>query len=246
MPEWTWAGSPVLATALSFGAGLLTALSPCVLPALPIVVGSATAAHRHGPLALATGMTASFTAVGLALSAAGSVAGLSESGLRMLAASMLVGAGVLMFATPLQNLTSRLLSPLASAASRLANATGGGLTGQFAVGTLLGGVWSPCAGPTLGAAIGLASTGDSMARASMMMAAFGLGSSLPLVATAYAARHLLRRRGRLLAAGALAKPVFGFALVVMGAFVMTGTDKLVEAALLARLPQWWIDLLAGV
>jgi len=221
-------------------------MSPCVLPALPIVVGSATAAHRHGPLALAAGMTLSFTVLGLALSAVGSFAGLGESGLRTLAAAMLIAAGLAMLVGPLQEWLSRLLSPVASLASKAANRTGGGLTGQFAVGAVLGGVWSPCVGPTLGAAIGLASAGESIARAAMMMAAFGVGSAAPLVATAYAARRVMRRRGQLIVAASRAKRVFGAALLAMGLFVVAGTDKIIEAAILARLPQWWIDILASV
>ena len=67
---------------LSLGAGLLTALSPCVLPALPIIVGSAAAARRHGPLALAAGLAIAFAVIGVTLAATGSVAGLSENAVR--------------------------------------------------------------------------------------------------------------------------------------------------------------------
>jgi cytochrome c biogenesis protein CcdA len=62
---------------------------------------------------------------------------------------------------------------------------------------MLGAVWSPCVGPTLGAAIGLAATGDSVGRAAAMMFVFGLGSAAPLLAIAYFSRRIVAARGRL-------------------------------------------------
>jgi len=237
----------VLSLGLSFGAGLLTALSPCVLPALPIVVGSAASAGRYGSLALAAGLAVMFTVVGVTLAATGSLAGLSENGVRNAAALMLVAAGAVLMVDRLQRALGRLASPVASRAAMLSARVGGGLAGQFAIGALLGAIWSPCVGPTLGAAIGLASSAGaaSLARATASMFAFGLGSALPLVATAYASRRMLAARSTLLDAGTKGKVWLGGLLVAMGVLVLVGLDRQIEAAVLARLPQWWIDLLAS-
>ncbi|MCC7241526.1 MAG: cytochrome c biogenesis protein CcdA [Acidobacteria bacterium] len=236
----------MLRLALSFAAGLLTALSPCVLPALPIVVGSAAASRRHGPLALAAGLVVAFTLVGLAIASAGTFLGISEDAVRAGAALMLVAAGIVLFSHRLQDALSRRLSPIASAAARATTRVGDGLAGQFAVGAMLGAVWSPCVGPTLGAAIGLAASGHSAGWAAALMLAFGLGSAAPLLAIAYFSRRMIARRGRLISLAERGKPLFGGALVLMGALVFLGVDKVIEAAVLARLPQWWIDLLASV
>lgn len=231
---------------LSFAAGLLTALSPCVLPALPIIVGSAAASRRHGPLALAAGLVVSFTLVGMAIASAGSFLGFSEDAVRAAAGAMLVLAGVVLLSARFQDMLSRRLSPVASAAATATTRVGSGLGGQFAIGAMLGAVWSPCVGPTLGAAIGLAASGDSLGRSAGLMFAFGVGSATPLLAIAYFSRQMMARRGRLTAVASRGKRIFGGALVVMGAFVFFGLDRLVEAAVLARLPQWWIDLLASI
>jgi cytochrome c biogenesis protein CcdA len=236
----------MVAVGLSFVAGLLTALSPCVLPALPIIVGSAAADRRHGPLALAAGLVIAFTAVGVGLSSLGSIAGVDNDAVRTGAGVMLLAAGLLLLVPRWQNRLSGWLAPVASGANRLASRAGGGLAGQFAVGALLGAVWSPCVGPTLGAAVGLAASGDSLGRATTMMLAFGVGSAMPLVAAAYASRGLMARRVAIGGAAARGKVVFGVALVALGALVISGADRLREAAVLARLPQWWIDLLASV
>lgn len=159
---------------------------------------------------------------------------------------MLVVAGVVLVSHRLQDALSRRLSPLASSAARATTRVGSGLAGQFAVGAMLGAVWSPCVGPTLGAAIGLAASGDSLGWATAMMFAFGLGSAAPLLAIAYFSKQVMAKRGWLTALAERGKPVFGGALVLMGVFVFWGLDKVVEAAVLSRLPQWWIDLLASV
>lgn len=234
----------VVALALAFVAGLLTALSPCVLPLLPLVMGSA-ARNRYGPTALAAGFLTTFTVIGVLLASLGTALGLTDTIVRSISATLLVAAGVLMISHRLQNLVGRWLSPLASASTRLSPRTDRGIGSQFFVGALLGGVWSPCVGPTLGAALGLATGSDTFAHAAAIMAAFGLGAATLLLAAGYASRAVIGQRLRLLHAGERGRLVFGVVLLLVGASVVSGTDKVVESQVLERLPQWWIDLLAG-
>lgn len=234
----------LVALALAFVAGLLTALSPCVLPLLPLVLGSA-ARSRFGPTALAAGFVTAFTAIGVSLASLGTALGLSDTTVRTMSAALLVAAGVLMISHRLQELAGRWLSPLASASARLSPRTEYGIGSQFLVGALLGGVWSPCVGPTLGAALGLATRSETLAHAAAIMAAFGLGSATLLLAAGYASRAVIGHRLRLLQAGERGRLVFGIVLLLVGASVASGADKAVESLVLARLPQWWIDLLAG-
>ncbi|WP_291982064.1 cytochrome c biogenesis CcdA family protein [Luteitalea sp.] len=232
--------------ALSLFAGVLAALSPCVLPLLPIVVGSAVRGHRAGPLALAAGLVVSFTVVGMAVIGAGAAIGLEDATVRRASAVLLIAIGVVLVSGSLHVMAGRALAPIAERAARLSTRAGDGLGGQFLIGALLGGVWSPCVGPTLGAAFGLASQGTSMAQASLMMVAFGVGSSAPLLATAYTSRVVRERRQQLVRVGQTGHTLLGAGLLVMGLLVWFGLDKVIEAALLDRLPQWWVDLLARV
>ncbi len=233
----------MVALALALAAGLLTSLSPCVLPVLPVVVGSAGLRHRTGPLALAAGMIFAFTVVGVTLAAAGQAIGLDGAWLRRLAAMALVLAGIFLLSERLQNRLSTWFAPLAGwAARRSGGSTGGGLLGQFGLGALLGALWSPCTGPTLGAAVGLAAQGG-VGRASLVMLIFGIGAALPLLAAAYAARHFGSRMKLLSAVGGRGKMAFGGVLVAVGAIVMLGFDRRLEAMLLGQLPAGWLDLL---
>lgn len=152
---------------------------------------------------------------------------------------------MLMISHRLQDRAAGWLSPLASASARLSPRADQGIGAQFLVGALLGGVWSPCVGPTLGAALGLATRGDTLAHAAAIMAAFGLGSATLLLAAGYASRAVIGQRLRLLQAGERGRFVFGIVLLLVGASVASGVDKVIEAVVLAQLPQWWIDLLAS-
>ena len=233
----------LVALALAFVAGLLTALSPCVLPLLPLVMGSA-ARSRYGPVVLAAGFVTTFTVIGLLLASLGAALGLSDTIVRNTSAALLVAAGVLMTSHRLQDAAGRWLAPLASASAKLSARSDDGIAAQFFVGALLGGVWSPCVGPTLGAALGLAARSETMARAAAVMTAFGLGSATLLIGAGYASRALIGRRVRLLQAGARGRLVFAIVLLLVGASVASGLDKVIESIVLARLPQWWIDLVA--
>jgi cytochrome c biogenesis protein CcdA len=144
-------------------------------------------------------------------------------------------------------LLPRLQLPLAAAAGPVSNwaqaHTGGfsprGLGGQFAVGLLLGAVWSPCVGPTLGAASVLAARAESLGWVAATMLAFGIGAALPLLAIGLMSREAIARwRGRLLTAGSTGKAIMGIVLVATGILVVTGLDKRLEALLVELSPAW--------
>lgn len=155
-------------------------------------------------------------------------------------------SGVALLSPALQLRLSALAAPLATRASAASTRAGAGLAGQCVVGALLGAVWSPCVGPTLGSAIGLAASGGSLLEATGVMALFGVGSAAPLLAIAYAARRIPAARHRIMRVATRARTLFGASLAGIGLLVMTGLDRRVEAAMLDALPMWWIDLLASV
>jgi cytochrome c-type biogenesis protein len=236
----------LIALGLSFAAGVLAALSPCVLPLLPLVVGAAARGHRAGPLALAAGMVAMFTTLGVLLASMRGRLPIDDEFMRYASAMLLGLAGLVMMSALLHDRFSGMFTPLASAAARLSARAGDGLGGQFTVGALLGGVWSPCAGPTLGAALGLAGRSDSMGHAVLMLTAFGVGSATPLVATAYASRGMLTRRATALRIGRSGQVLLGGLLVLTAVLVWSGFDKIIEGSLVEHLPSWWVAILARV
>jgi cytochrome c biogenesis protein CcdA len=229
----------VVACALSFSAGALTVLSPCMLPLALIAMTSALERHRFGPLALAAGLAGSSAVLGLLFAMLGFA--VDRDLVRLGAAVLLVALGVVLLSLRLQGTFARLAAPLAERASRmLARTPRGGWVGQLLVGILLGAIWSPCAGPTLAAAITLAAQRTSVPSAAAVIAAFSFGAAIPLMALAYASRHTLG--GRLESIARVARPLTGVALVVVGVLTLSGGDRVIETRLVDVMPEWLMDL----
>ncbi|OYY13654.1 MAG: hypothetical protein B7Y70_01395 [Rhizobiales bacterium 35-68-8] len=232
--------------ALSFLAGLLTILNPCVLPLVPVLVAGAAASSRFGPAALALGLAFSFAVSGMALAAVGIEFG-SWWPLRAAAAVLLLAAGIALAMPMVGERLSALAAPTSGLAGRLASRLPSGAAGQFGTGALLGLAWAPCIGPTLGAAFALAATGGSQFTASVAMVTFALGAGLSLLAVGYGLRRLTgAARGRVSGFASASRRIFGTALVVVALLILTGFDKVIEAAVVQALPDWFVMLATRV
>ncbi len=229
---------------LGYVAGVLSTLSPCVLPLLPILIATALAQHRFGPLALAGGLTLSFAVVGLFIATIGAALGLDPALLRQGAALLLVGFGLVLLVPALQARFAVATAGLgASGDGVLARLSGKGWVGQFMVGLVLGLVWSPCVGPTLGAATTLAAQGSHLGQIGFLMLLFGLGAGTPLLLIGTLSREAtMRMRGKIAATGRSGKWLLGAVLVLMGLMILTGTDKAFEAWVLDHSPPWLTEL----
>lgn len=261
-------GFDLAAYGFGFLAGILSVLSPCVLPLLPIVLGSAVAAHRFGAVALSLGLAISFVLVGLFVATIGFSLGLDGELFRRIGAVLLLVFGLMMLFPALQARLTDRLSRLGGGRlqQRAQNFQAVGLGGQLVLGLLLGLIWSPCVGPTLGAAATLAAQRQDLVAVAAMMLIFGLGASLPLLViglalgswrqrtdpevTGQTARtqtatiqtastptvHTLRRFG--LVAGRVGKIILGGLLVLTGILILSGHDRQIEAALVNASPAW--------
>lgn len=225
-------------------AGVLSTLSPCVLPLLPLVVGSALAVHRAGALMLAIGLALSFTAIGLFVATIGFAIGLDAGVFRAASAVLLLAIGLVLLSGPLQARFAAASGGVSNAGNRLlARLTPRGAGGQFGVGVVLGAVWSPCVGPTLGAASVLAARGEDLPAVAAVMLAFGLGAATPLLLVSGLSRTALARwRGRMMQAGQSGKLLLGAGAVSVSLLILTGLDHQVEAALVNGSPDWLTDI----
>ena len=234
----------LLNLSLAFLAGLLSVLSPCVLPLVPIVLGTALSQHRLGPVALAAGLALSFVAVGLFVALFGFAIGLDGGFFRAVGAVILLAVGLLMV---IPYLSTKLAVAAGPAGNWVEQQFGGfsavGLWGQFGVGLLLGMVWSPCVGPTLGAASVLAAQGKDLGQVAGTMAMFGVGSALPLLLLGLLSRHqVLRWRGVMGRTGFMMKTALGVLLLTLSGSILLGFDRVIEADLVTTTPQWLTDL----
>ncbi len=226
--------------ALAFLAGILSVLSPCVLPLVPVVFAGAAAEHRLAPLALAAGLALSFTSIGMFVSTVGFALGLDMDIFRTASAVLLIIAGAVLALPRFHPALAVAAGPIGDfAQQRLGGFSGSRVGGQFVVGLLLGAVWTPCVGPTLGAASVMAIRGESLWTAGATMAAFGVGTAVPLLVLAGVSREvLLRWRGKLVGAAGGMKSILGGMLVVAGVMALTGWDRYLQTYLEGIVPNW--------
>jgi cytochrome c-type biogenesis protein len=229
---------------LAFLAGLLSTLSPCVLPIVPILLGSAMNEHRRAPIALAAGLAISYAAIGTALAWAGTALEVDSELVRRMGAGLLGLFAFVILSSSLQERFAAATSGIGNAGNRfLSRFHLSGLYGQFVVGLVLGITWSPCVGPTLGAAIVLASQGKHLAGSAALMGLFSVGASLPIVILGYISRSaMMSARGRLLQAGRAAKVALGSVILMVAMATISGRDRQAEAWLVNHSPGWLTNL----
>ena len=232
----------------SLAAGSLTTLSPCVFPLLPLVLGGALQGNRFAPVAMGVGMTASFAGIGMVLGALGPALGIDADTVRTAGAAMLIAFALVMLVPTLGERFTRWMLPIASTANAAsARLNSGSLFGAFALGGVLGLVWSPCSGPLLGSALTLVASEGGVARGGIVLGVFGVGAAIPLVAVAYASRSGFSRvRDWVLSRIERVRHGFALLLGAMGVAILTGGDKWLEARVLQWLPDAWVNLTVGI
>ena len=229
---------------LAYLAGLLTLINPCVLPVLPIVLASALNADRRAPVFLAAGMSVSFVAVGMLVATFGYALGLTAELMSKVGAVLMVLFGLVLLVPAFsQRFELAFAGFSGSAGQRMTDTDQNSLSGQFLGGVLLGAVWSPCIGPTLGGAIALASQGESLVWAALIMCFFALGVSTLIVGLALGARETLRSRtDRLRGLAEKSKPIMGVVFLVIGALLFFNINHVIDEWAMRVMPIWLQDL----
>jgi len=180
----------MLSLVLALLAGVVTVAAPCTLPMLPILLGASVGhTSKVRPAMIALGFTMSFSMVALLLSAITRVFDFDPNHLRNAAAILLLGFGLLMiWPAPFEWLAVRIGGFTGhSAASRQ------GAIGGFVLGTTLGLVWTPCAGPVLGSILTVIATSKDTAWASLLLVVYAIGAALPMLAIAYGGQAITTR-----------------------------------------------------
>lgn len=227
----------------AYGAGLLTLINPCVLPILPIVLATSLQSSRHGPLAVAAGMSISFVVLGMLVTVLGRSIGLTAETLADIGAVLMILFGLVLL---IPKLSARFTTATAGMSARadagIDDVDQSGLKGQFIGGMLLGVMWSPCIGPTLGGAIGLASQGENLIWATLIMIFFALGVSTVIIALGYGARSVIMKRQALMRVIAKkSQPILGVVFVAVGLGILFRVHHFLEAWAIQHLPTWLVD-----
>jgi len=230
--------------ALTFAAGLLTVVTPCILTILPAMLAG-SAGGKLRPVAIVAGMSLTFTIMGVAISALGAVFYSFETVLRWFALLFIIGMGVVLYDEEINNeyvkITSRLSDIIRSAIGRYLpgmqdSENRKGLFGAFTLGTSLGILWIPCVGPILGSVLAFVSLGSDMELGAMLLFTYSLGVGIPMLLIAYTGQSLSGRIRWLAAHSYRLKKLSGAVLIIVGIAMLFGIDKWLQSVLLPYFP----------
>jgi cytochrome c biogenesis protein CcdA len=224
-----------LSLALAFVAGVITILSPCVLPLLPMILATATQEGKARPFGVILGFIAAFAAATLALSTLVRTLGVPPDVNRTLSAIVLAVLGLVLLVPGLQLQFERWAGGIAG---RAPAGAGAGFGGGLVVGLGLGLAWTPCVGPIMASVITLALNQDVGVGAVAITLAFALGTALPMSAVLFGGRQLVRRLDWFQRNAAIIQRVFGAVLLLTGLAIWFGWDRGVQIALLEWFPGW--------
>ena len=184
----------MLAAVIALLAGSATVAAPCTLPVLPILLGASVAqTSKARPLLIALGFVTSFSGVAIIFGAVTQVLGVDQNLLRALAVPILICFGLLMlWPQPFEWLGAQARSVIGHR-DRQANQTPGGNVGGFFLGTTLGLVWTPCAGPVLGTILTIIATSQHLRWEALLLVAYAVGAAVPMLAIAYGGQFVTTR-----------------------------------------------------
>jgi cytochrome c biogenesis protein CcdA len=215
---------------LAFLAGVFTIASPCVLPILPILLGTAMAQQsKVRPLFIVAGFVLTFAALGMLLGAASSELQLAQEALRNTAIAMLALSGLVqLWRRPYNWLMARLDGPLQRLGAGGGNA-GSGNAGGFVLGMSLGAVWTPCAGPVLASILALVAKAQDISWSASLLVLYAAGAGIPMLVIAYGGQFMRARVRQVAQHTERLQQVFGVLVLLTAAAIYFQYDTLAYA-----------------
>ena len=227
---------------LSFLAGVVTIAGPCILPLLPIILGTSTIkSHSSRPLFIVLGFIISFSAFVVLFSAFGRFIPVSASALRTIAAVLIGIFGVAMLFPKLQAaMFARFGAFAARKFSRAPRAGDGadeaGPWSGFILGATLGAVWTPCAGPVLGTVLTLVASNRNILQAVGLLIAYAIGAGAPMLLIAYGGQAAVTRVRALSRYAEPIQRIFGALIIIVAVGLYFGFDLIIQTYLLTNYP----------
>ncbi|MBF9017523.1 MULTISPECIES: cytochrome c biogenesis protein DipZ [unclassified Oceanispirochaeta] len=225
----------------AFLSGIVTILSPCILPVLPIVLSGSIGGKRR-PWGVIIGFVASFSAFTLMLSSLVRFLNIPPDSLRISAVILLVLFGVVMIVPRLRNQFELIASRMTSRGTGRTTSTG--FTGGFLAGVSLGLVWTPCVGPIMASVISLAITQSVDGGSVLIILAYSLGTSIPMFIIMMGGRKVIKRFPALSKNPEKIQRVFGILMILVGLSIGFGLDRQFQGAVLRLFPEYGSGLTA--
>lgn len=222
----------------AFLAGLVTILSPCVIPILPIILSSALKRSRLYPVMMVLGLAITFSTLGVLFGAFGGAIGLSRDTLTTVAIVILLLMGLFIVADGAGGALSKVLGPVMTKCSTLFVKKDDSVFHGLFLGAVLGVVWAPCAGPILAGILALAASTQSISQGFLLLFVYSLGAGIPMLAIAYGGKRLVGGQRFLASHSTQIKKAFGWILILTAVAMYFGWFRKLEAALIPYLPDF--------
>lgn len=222
----------------AFLAGIVTILSPCILPILPLVLS--VSSGRTRPLGVVLGFVASFTFFTLFLSSIVRLFGIPADSLRFFAILTLALFGTSLLSPSIQLWIEQFFSRLSSLVP--SNATKPGLWSGITLGLTLGLLWTPCVGPILASVISLALTGEVTGQAFMIALAYSVGTAIPMFVVMVAGSRVLRSNPWLLKNSKRIQRGFGVLMITTAIAIFFNLDRRFQTYVLGKFPGYGLGL----
>ncbi|MFZ1721875.1 MAG: cytochrome c biogenesis protein DipZ [Microgenomates group bacterium] len=224
----------------AFLAGVVTVLSPCILPLLPIILSSADGSGKQKPLGVVVGFVASFTFFTLFLSSIVRLSGIPAESLRFFSIFILAGFGVSLLIPQVQAQIEMLISRFANLVPSTQNQTG--FFGGLVIGLSLGLLWTPCVGPILASVISLAITGTVTAQAFLITLAYAVGTAIPMFVIMLAGSTALQKVPWLLRNTGKIQKAFGVLMILTAIGIFFNIDRRFQTLVLEVFPNYGVGL----
>lgn len=230
----------LLLVVFSFLAGVVTILSPCILPILPVVLSGSLTGDKWRPYGVVAGFIASFTFFTLFLSLIVKATGISADVLRLFSVVVIALFGISLVISKGQEIIEKLFNKLAGFIPSQGQRHG--FWGGIAIGISVGLIWTPCVGPILASIISLALTGSVNSGAVVITLAYALGTAIPMLAIIQGGRALLNRVPYLLQNTAKIQKAFGVVMIVVAIGILFNIDRKFQSFILTVFPQYGVGL----
>ncbi len=206
------APSPLIA----FAFGILSVLSPCILPVIPLIAAYSTKSGKYVPITIVIGLSTSFTLMGVLASAFGSVFQRYSTMLYTIGGVIIMLLGLCMIFDVIEQKIRRII-PNTGLSTKFSMANAGTTAGGFIFGLSLGIIWIPCVGPILGAILAIVAVEGDILYGAILLAIYSLGLGIPLLALAYVSQFTLKSLNKY---SMTIKRVSGVILVLMGLYML--------------------------
>ena len=221
----------------SFLAGFVTIAGPCILPLLPIILGTSTIrSHPARPLFIILGFILSFSFFSIALTIFGNSLGVSADTFRYIASGLIALFGISMVFPKIQESFFSKLQPILTRITPKTDGANQGLASGFILGTSLGLIWTPCAGPVLGSILTLIASKKQLVQSAILLMAYAMGAGIPMLAIAYGGQNAISKVRALSKYTVLLQRIFGAIIILVAIGLFTGADRTVQTYLIIHTP----------